>query len=227
MTEVYAARLAEEVGPGRLLVIKILPKSLKDDPAAEARFLEEARIILNITHGNITAAFEFGREDGRPFLVMEYVPGPSLRRLLDSRTRNAGRQLNLQDSLFISREVCRALSYAHSFSDHTGSGKGIIHRDLSPGNILISTTGQVKLSDFGIAEFMHGGFFGPVWGKAPYVAPEVASGSAPSPASDLYSLGTVLYECLTGVPPILGENDKETLKLVTTVQPEPPSAIRT
>ncbi|MCP4199803.1 MAG: serine/threonine protein kinase [Proteobacteria bacterium] len=226
MTEVYAARLAEEVGPGRLLVIKILPKSRKDDPEAEARFLEEARIILNMTHGNITAAFEFGREDGRPFLVMEYVPGPSLRRLLDSR-QNTRRQLNLQDSLFISREVCRALSYAHSFSDHAGSGKGIIHRDISPGNILISTAGQVKLSDFGIAEFVHGGFFGPLWGKAAYVAPEVASGGAPSPASDLYSLGTVLYECLTGAPPIIGNNDKETLKLVSTDQPKPPSIIRT
>jgi serine/threonine protein kinase len=225
MTEVYAARLAEEVGPGRLLVIKILPKSRKDDPDAEARFLEEARIILNMTHGNITAAFEFGREDGRPFLVMEYVPGPSLRRLLDSH-KDTNRQLKIQDSLFVSREVCRALSYAHSFSDHTGAGKGIIHRDISPGNILISTTGQVKLSDFGIAEFVHGGFFGPVWGKAAYIAPEVASGASPSPASDLYSLGSVLYECLTGVPPILGKNDRETLALAPTAQPEPPSVIQ-
>jgi serine/threonine protein kinase len=225
MTEVYAARLAEEVGPGRLLVIKILPKSHKDDPDAEARFLEEARIILNMTHGNITAAFEFGREDGRPFLVMEYVPGPSLRRLLDAH-KSTDRKLEIQDSLFVSREVCRALSYAHSFSDHAGSGKGIIHRDISPGNILISTTGQVKLSDFGIAEFMHSGFFGPVWGKAAYIAPEVASGAPPSPASDLYSLGTVLYECLTGVPPIVGATDKETLKLVSTAQPQPPSTVQ-
>ena len=223
MTEVYAARVAEEVGPGRMLVIKILPKSSIDDLDAEARFIEEARLVLNFTHGNITAAFEFGREGGRPFLVMEYVPGPSLRHLLDSIGK-AGQALRTEDALFIVREVSRALGYAHSFSYESGDAKGIVHRDVSPENILISTSGQVKLTDFGIAEFMRLSAGGPIWGKAAYIAPEVASGEPPSPASDLYSLGAVLYECLCGKPPFIGANDDETLELARTSEPGPLSA---
>ncbi len=225
MTEVYAARLAEEVGPGRLLVIKLLPQSSKDDPDEEVRFLEEARIVLNLTHGNITAAFEFGRAEERPFLVMEYVPGPSLGRLLDSCSKQK-RLLEIQDSLFITREVFRALNYAHSFSDRTGKGHGLVHRDISPDNILISTAGQVKLTDFGIAQFMQRGLLTPVWGKAAYIAPEVVAGNPPTPASDMYSLGAVLYECLVGFPPFKGETDEETLSLVRTQTPAAPSTLR-
>ncbi len=225
MTEVYSARLAEEVGPGRLLVIKVLPHSSSDDPDAEVRFLEEARIVLNLTHGNITTAFEFGREEGRPFLVLEYVPGPSLRQLLDC-AKNDGRLARVEDALFAVREVSRALSYAHSFAGYGDSGRGIIHRDISPDNILISTAGQVKLTDFGIAQFMHSGLFGAVWGKAAYIAPEVAAGDAPSPASDIYSLGAVLYECLTGAPPLRGADDNETLDLLRSAEVKPPSSLR-
>ncbi len=225
MTEVYSARLAEEVGPGRLLVIKVLPHSSSDDPDAEVRFLEEARIVLNLTHGNITTAFEFGREEGRPFLVLEYVPGPSLRQLLDC-AENEGHLAKVEDALFVVREVSRALSYAHSFAGYGDSGRGIIHRDISPDNILISTAGQVKLTDFGIAQFMHSGLFGAVWGKAAYIAPEVAAGETPSPASDIYSLGAVLYECLTGTPPLRGEDDNETLDMVRSAEVKPPSSLR-
>ncbi|MCP4606127.1 MAG: serine/threonine protein kinase [Proteobacteria bacterium] len=225
MTEVYAARLADEVGPGRLLVIKILPQSSKDNPDAEVRFLREARIVLNLTHGNITAAFEFGREQGRPFLVMEYVPGPSLRRLLDM-AEEAGCLLKVQDSLFIVREIFRAMSYAHSFSHRDSTEQGIVHRDISPDNILISTAGQVKLTDFGIAQYSHRPLQDSGWGKAAYIAPEVALGNSPTSASDIYSLGSVLYECLTGVPPLKGDNNEETLKLVMSSTPRPPSALR-
>jgi serine/threonine protein kinase len=226
MTEVYAAKLAEEVGPGRLLVIKLLPKSLKNDPEAESRFLEEARILLNLTHGNITTAFEFGRsESDRPFLVMEYVPGPSLRRIMDALEQR-GDRLGVPDALFITAEVSKALGYAHAFSNPLADGTGIIHRDISPDNIIISTTGQVKLTDFGIAQFIQSRAYGPVFGKAPYVAPEVAAGDAPTAASDLYSLGAVLYECLTGVPPHRGKDDKETLTLAKSVPPRSPSELR-
>jgi serine/threonine protein kinase len=225
MTEVYAARLAEEVGPGRLLVIKLLPEAALSDPEAEMRFLEEARIVLNLTHGNITAAFEFGRAEGRPFLVMEYVPGPSLRRLLDSATRSSS-LLAVCDTLFIVREVCSALSYAHSFVGQGQVAPGIVHRDISPGNILISTAGQVKLTDFGIAQYMDSGPSGVVWGKAAYIAPEMAQGMAPEPVSDIYSLGVVLYECLTGAPPLVGDDDRQTLELVRTTLPRPPSELR-
>ncbi len=226
MTEVYAAKLAEEVGPGRLLVIKLLPKSLKDDPEAETRFLEEARILLNLTHGNITTAFEFGRsENDRPFLVMEYVPGPSLRRLMDA-LHERGERLGVPEALFIIAEVSRALSYAHTFTHSLTEGAGIIHRDISPDNIIIATTGQVKLTDFGIAQFTRTRAAGPVFGKAPYVAPEVASGEPPTAGADLYGLGAVLYECLTGAPPLKGKDDKETLDLVKSIPPRSPVDLR-
>lgn len=225
MTEVYAARLAQEVGPGRILVIKILPTTPQDDPEAEARFLEEARIVLNLTHGNITAAFEFGRDEGRPFLVMEYVPGPSLHRLLDHLKKH-GRRLQIQDALFISREICRALSYAHTFAVPGGGSRGLVHRDISPDNILISVSGHVKLTDFGIAQFSRSWHQGTLWGKAAYIAPEVITGEPPIPSSDIYSLGAVLYECLTGRTPFVGKNDAETLDLVRARAPEPPSALR-
>lgn len=227
MTEVYAAKLAEEVGPGRALVIKVLPKTAVDDPDAEARFLAEARIILNLTHGNITAAFEFARDDaGRPFLVMEYVPGPSLRRLCIAAEK-VGAKLDIPDALFVTAEVLKALSYAHSFSVvNEGGSSGIIHRDISPDNVVISTSGQVKLTDFGIAEFTQTRIAGPIFGKPAYIAPETAAGTAPSFASDLYSTGVVLYECLTGKPPFKGETDKHTLALSASETLQPPSALR-
>lgn len=221
MTEVYAARLAEEVGPGRVLVIKVLPHSVADDPDAELRFLSEARIVLNLTHGNITTAFEFGRDDaGRPFLVMEYVPGPSLRRLL-AAIRRDGKTLPIEDGLFIVAEVAKALSYAHSVKVATENGRGIIHRDISPDNIVISTSGQVKLTDFGIAHFARTQSFGPVFGKPAYIAPEVARGADPSVVSDIYSTGAVLFECIGGEPPFKGRDDKETLSLLKS-EPVPP-----
>jgi serine/threonine protein kinase len=221
MTEVYAARLANEVGPGRMLVIKVLPKSVAADPEAESRFLSEARIVLNLTHGNITTAFEFGRdENGRPFLVMEYVPGPSLRRLLSALQQKGG-ALPIADGLFIVAEVAKALSYAHGVRVPSENATGIVHRDISPDNIVISTSGQVKLTDFGIAHFARAQTFGPIFGKPAYIAPEVAAGASPSVVSDIYSTGAVLYECLTGVPPFKGKNDKETLRRLAeeTAQP--------
>jgi serine/threonine protein kinase len=225
MTDVYAARLAEEVGPGRLLVIKILPLASSADTEAEARFLEESRIVLNLTHGNITTAFEFGREDGRPFLVLEYVPGPSLHWLLEASTQ-AALPLGIGDGLFIVGEVCRALAYAHTFSGDGQGGEGIVHRDISPGNILISTAGQVKLTDFGIAQFTRAERFGRVWGKAAYIAPELVAGNPPGPASDLYSLGAVLYEILTGTPPFAGQDDGKILARVAAEDVRPPTDIR-
>ncbi len=226
MTEVYAAKLAEEVGPGRILVIKVLPKAAVDDPDAESRFLSEARIVLNLTHGNITAAFEFARDDeGRPFLVMEYVPGPSLRRLR-AAAEKSGAPIDVADALFVTAEILKALSYAHSYSSGRRSRVGIIHRDISPDNIVISTSGQVKLTDFGIAEFTKARTGGPIFGKPAYIAPEIAAGTPPSTASDLYSVGAVLYECLTGRPPFKGETDKETLALSAATTPPPPSTLR-
>jgi len=224
MTDVYAARLAEEVGPGRRLLIKILPVSSGEDVEHEARFIEEARIVLNLSHGNITAAFEFGREQDRPFLVMEYVPGASLRRVLDY-LKTEKLSMGIEEALYVSREVSRALAYAHSYSDTQGS-RGLIHRDVSPDNVLVSTSGHVKLTDFGIARMLDSRREEGVWGKAAYIAPELIEGRAASAASDIYSLGAVLYECITLKTPHQGKDDEETLKMARGQNVKPPSTLR-
>jgi hypothetical protein len=209
MTKVYRARIAQARGPERPLVIKMLPPHLAGDPAAEARFIEEAKIALSLTHGNIVATFEAERDEGgHPFLVMEYLHGRSLRQVLQR-----AESLSVDLAVFIAREVARALRYTHSFVSVDGRTMSIAHLDVSPENILLSYAGQVKLTDFGIAQVVGalarpGGPFG----KAPYVAPETLSSEGAGPSADLYALGAVLYEMICGQPPHGNVGDEETIK---------------
>lgn len=218
MAEVYKARLARSEGPDRVLVLKLLPPDA--DPAAAARFIDEATIALPLTHGNITATFEFGRDDDRPFLVMEYVHGRSLRQILEA-LEATGEAMPLPIGLFLGREVARALSYAHRFTGVDGALTPIVHRDVSPENVLVSYAGQVKLTDFGIARSSAALDIAGAWGKPAYVAPEILQGDPGSPASDLYSLGCVIYEALSGRPPLVGPTGAETLRMARERVPEP------
>lgn len=223
MAEVYKARLAQSEGPDRVLVVKLLPPDAA--PSAAARFIDEAKIALPLTHGNITATFEFGRAENRPFLVMEYVNGLSLRQILDALNCR-GETASVPASLFLGREVARALRYAHHFVDDQGLPTPIVHRDVSPENVLVSRAGQVKLTDFGIARSSHALDLATAWGKPAYVAPEILEADPGSPASDVYSLGCVLYEMLSGWPPLLGKSDEETLRMVRHQRPIPLSQLR-
>ena len=221
MTEVWRARVAGASGPERPLVIKRLLRSMTGDARAEARFVEEAKIALALAHGNIVSTFEAGRDaDGQPFLVMEYVPGHALRTLL--ATGPLGPEL----ALFVAREVARALRYTHTFVDPLEGPTPIAHLDVSPENVLISHAGQVKLTDFGIARAVGSisGHDGP-YGKAPYAAPELVEGDPGGPPADVYGLGCVLYEMLTGRPPHVGADDADTLRLARGGPPPAPSSM--
>jgi serine/threonine protein kinase len=223
MAEVYKARLARSEGPDRVLVLKLLPPDA--DPTAAARFIDEATIALPLTHGNITATFEFGRDVDRPFLIMEYVHGRSLRQILEALSAK-GEVMQLSTGLFLGREVARALSYAHRFTGVDGTLTPIVHRDVSPENVLVSYAGQVKLTDFGIARSSAALDIAGAWGKPAYVAPEILQGDPGSPASDLYSLACVIYEALSGWPPLVGSTGAETLRMVRERVPAPLGSLR-
>lgn len=194
MAEVYAARdrLLE-----RPVAIKLIHHAHLQDPVGRERFAREARVAAGLQHPNTVAVFDAGDEDGRPFIVMELVDGRSLA----DRLREEGR-LPVVETVVIGDAVLAGLGAAHD--------RGLVHRDVKPSNILLPATGGVKLADFGIATALADGSAqltgtGQVLGTPSYLAPECVGGQRATPASDLYALGAVLYECLTGRPPFEAE----------------------
>ncbi|WP_344865453.1 protein kinase domain-containing protein, partial [Planomonospora alba] len=193
MGEVW--RAADEL-LGREVAVKLLHRHVAADPAFRGRFRTEARIAAGLADPGIAQVYDYGEADDDAYLVMELVPGESLAAIL-ARTG----PLAPDDALDVVQQTARALHAAH--------GAGIIHRDIKPGNLLVTATGTVKITDFGIARAMEAAPVtqtGTVLGTAQYVSPEQASGTALTPATDLYSLGVVAYECLAGRPPFTAEN---------------------
>ena len=183
----------------RPVAIKVLFREFSTDPSFVERFRREAQSAANLSHPNIVGVYDWGEEDGTYFIVMEYIRGRSLAEIL-----KAEGALRADISADIAIDVAAALSFAHQ--------SGVIHRDIKPGNILVSPNGQVKVTDFGIARAFNGGVdndltqAGNVMGTATYFSPEQAQGLPMDPRSDVYSLGVVLYEMLTGGPPFTGDN---------------------
>ncbi len=192
MGEVHRAR---DERLGRQVAVKVLARGLTDSPESIERFRREALASAGLAHPNIARVYDYDVEDGRHFIVMEYVAGPSLERLIRDRGR-----LSPTDAAAITMQVCAALAAAHR--------AGIVHRDIKPGNVLICPDGTVKVTDFGIAKALGAATLtdaGTVLGTAAYLPPEVGRGGSAGPASDLYSLGIVLYQMLTGQVPFTGE----------------------
>lgn len=188
--EVYRAR---DVNLGRIVAVKILSDLGLTDPEANARFLAEARLTGNLGHPNITSYYDYGEVDGRPYLVMEYVAGRSLGESLREGTLG-----DLDARLEIARQIAAALAFVHS--------KGIIHRDVKPDNVRIDSSGQVKLTDFGIAKSDDLSLTGAGFtvGTPYYMAPEQIRGHKPTPLIDVYAFGVLLYELITGTRPFTG-----------------------
>jgi serine/threonine protein kinase len=187
MSEVYRAR---DTQLGRTVAFKILAQSGLADETASARLIEEARVARELAHKNVIAFYDYGEEVGRPFLVMEYVEGETLRETL----RN-GRAGDLRDRLLIARQLANALAYVHA--------QGVIHRDVKPDNIRIAASGQIKLMDFGVAKsgdlsLTAAGF---TVGTPYYMAPEQIRGVKPTRLVDIYAFGVVLYELITETRP--------------------------
>lgn len=201
----------------RPVAIKVMDERYRDNPAYTARFVREARAVAAWNHPNISKVFYAGEEEGWPFFVMEYVRGLDLQQLLKQYT-SAGELISYSDVLRIGRAMAAALDYAHQ--------KGVIHRDVKPSNVIVSDDGRVVLTDFGLAMNVAHGTLGEVFGSPHYMAPEQARNSAQAvPQSDLYSLGVMLYEMLTGVLPFDDPSPTSLALKQLTQDPPPPRQV--
>jgi serine/threonine-protein kinase len=196
MADVFLAR---DLLLDRPVAIKVLFPEFATDPNFVERFRREAQAAANLNHPNIVSVYDWGTYLNTYFMAMEYVQGRTLADIM----RVNGRLTSMQ-AAEIASEVAAALSFAHR--------NGVVHRDIKPANILIGSAGQVKVADFGIARAMNAPMesnltqVGAVMGTATYFSPEQAQGAQPDPRSDLYSLGIVLYEMVSGRPPFTGDN---------------------
>jgi len=207
--------LAIRRGPGgfeqRVCLKRILPTFVGDADFVEM-FLREARLSALLHHGHIARVLDFGISDGSHYLTLELIEGADLRAAL-RHLRARGESLGPGLTSHIAHALAAALDFAHTVDDD-GHATGIIHRDVSPSNVLLSEAGEVKLADFGIAKATNrpGSIqSGALKGKIPYMAPEYALGRHCSARSDLFSLGVLLYECLAGHRPFDGDHDMQTL----------------
>jgi serine/threonine-protein kinase len=192
MADIYLARVRTELGAARLAVVKVVAPKLEHDPRFVEMLASEAKLAARLRHANVAQVEDLGREDGSLFIAMEYVEGLDLRELL----RRAARErvaVPVEFSLLVITEALRALSYAHRM--------GVIHRDVSPSNVLVSFEGEVKLCDFGIARAADVASLPPeeaLQGKFGYMSPEHARGEALDERADVFAAGILLWELCAG-----------------------------
>lgn len=206
MADIFLARADTAFGGSRLCVIKQILAQLGQDTSFERLLIGEAKLAAQLSHANITQVFDLGRESDRLFIAMEYVEGFDLNQLLRALSESK-LGLPAEFALLIIREVLRGLDYAHRAKDKSGKALGLVHRDVSPSNVLISFEGEVKLCDFGIAKALNlqdeklavAQSRAPrVVGKSAYMAPEHALGEAMDARADLFSVGILLWELCAG-----------------------------
>src|SRR5262245_8244465 len=223
MGKVYQAR---DSLLGRTVALKVLPPELVNDPERKRRLLLEAKAASALNHPNIVVVYDILNEDGVDFIVMEYVEGQTLAEL------HSGRKLPLDEILRYAIQICSALASAHA--------AGVVHRDLKPGNIMVNSQGTVKVLDFGLAKRVTTHLVGSgtdgvssetasrteagvILGTVSYMSPEQAEGKPVDTRSDTFSLGTVLYELLTGRHPFQADSQLATLTAILREDPKPPS----
>lgn len=228
MAEIYRARARAAAGPG-WVAIKMMRPSLDHEDLREQLFKREAKIAAALSHPNVVSLVEFGRELDRYFIAMEYVRGRDLSQLVRPPSEG-GQLMPLEMGLLIGEAAARGLGHAHQKTDPvSGRPLGIVHRDISPGNIMISYDGAVKVLDFGVARMTESQGLrtqtGTLRGKFAYMSPEQTVGAAIDARSDVFSLGTVLYEMLTGTNPFRARTPIATLERVQRVRPVPPSRL--
>jgi serine/threonine protein kinase len=205
MAEIYAAVTTGEGSFRRPVVIKRLRPELTADPNAVAQFCDEANLLAAFHHPNIVAVHDFGRWENQFFLAEEYVQGRDLGRLVRKRlSTDEGRPLPPEVVAYVAHEILKGLDYAHTMENDRGWPMGIVHRDVSPENIVVSPRGEVKLLDFGVVKTTEGRVakteMGVVKGNVTYMSPEQARGLDVDCRADLFSLALVMYFCCTGYP---------------------------
>ena len=211
MATVYRAR---DKMLERDVAIKLLRDDYSDNDEFRERFRQEARAAANLSHPNIVTVHDFGYDVGKLFIVMEYIPGSDMKTLIRRRGR-----VSVKDTIQLMTQACAGIGYAHR--------AGLVHCDVKPHNMLVTHDQRLKVTDFGIARALssikHDEYSDVVWGSPQYFSPEQATGAAPSPASDVYSLGIILYELLTGTLPFLAKTPEELARLHLTKIPVPVS----
>ena len=209
------ARIERAYGFVRHVVIKRPLEHLRNDARAIESLRREARPGARLRHPNLVAVLDAGIHDGYDYLALEYVQGSSLRTLMETDAPGAVRELPLDVALAIVRDVARALHQAHELTDEHGAPLGLVHRDVSPGNVLIGLDGAIKLADFGIAkETRVATLSGSMHGTVTYMAPEQCRGHAFDRRADIFSLGVILYELVTGQRLFWADNDVASLHRV-------------
>ncbi len=227
MGEVVKARALGPHGFEKVVAIKRIRAEWAQQETMAQRFIREARIAARLQHANIVQVFDFGRHGDELFIVMEFVDGQSLDDILAGLAAN-GKRPTLSQTLQIALDVTRALDSAHHLEDEDGKLEGIIHRDVSPANVLISRQGVVKLVDFGIAAFAaQQGRTSLVAGKPMYMAPEQLRGDPLDPRCDLFAVGLLVYEMLTGQRPWKGMVDPAPGATLDSMGYQPPSKFAT
>ncbi len=209
MADIYTAVLHGAEGFRRIYVIKRLRPELARSRVAVEQFIDEAKLGSMLVHSNIVPVFDFGKVGDEYFMAQEYIIGRDLGRLLQRHVETTGRPLGDKLMFYIAHEVLDALGYAHAQPDVSGRPLGIVHRDVSPGNIMLTVRGEVKLFDFGIVKAtqrVSRTEVGVVKGNVSFMSPEQARGQAVDPRSDLFSLGLVIHHALTNNQLYLGES---------------------
>jgi serine/threonine protein kinase len=226
MAEIYLGIARGLEGFSRPVVIKKVRPRLSNDQRFVQMLIKEAKITAALSHPNIVQILDLGRNaEDEHFIVMEYVDGQDLRSLIDEAAAK-GLAIGRELAVFVASEVCAALDHAHRQTDEAGRPLNLIHRDVSPSNVLVSFAGEVKLTDFGIARYGRDvSVIGTLKGKLAYMSPEQARGNTVDHRSDLYSLGSILFEIVLGRRVHLAETDLEMLEQVREGQVPLPSSI--
>lgn len=226
MAELYLARERGLAGLERLVVIKRILPHLADDPSFIDMFLREARIIARLNHPNVVQIYELGEEDGDYYIAMEYIHGSTVREMQVLAERD-GIELPVEVALSVVDQACRGLHAAHELRDLEGTPLELIHRDVSPHNLMCTLEGFVKVLDFGVAKASQGieaTHSGHLKGKFAYMSPEQCKGLKLDRRADVFALGIVLWEALTNRRLFKREKDLDMMRAVVQEEPEPPSA---
>src|SRR5262245_59938204 len=230
MSEVYLTLVQGGLGGfQKLVAVKLLRRDLAEDEGFRRMFLEEARLTARLNHPNVVQTNDVGEDSGRYYIAMEYLEGQTFERV--RRARNASKQFSVSMQISMLCDVLSGLHYAHELVDYDGTPLSIVHRDVTPSNVFITYDGQVKLVDFGIAKVLDSlnqTRVGVLKGKARYMAPEQISGGAIDRRADVFSVGVMLWEILSGSQIWSGRSETEILRRVSTGDlPAPPMDVPT
>jgi serine/threonine protein kinase len=226
MAEVFKAKTVGVEGFERIVALKRILPSIAEDEEFITMFIDEAKIAVQLQHANIAQIFDLGKVEDSYFIALEYVNGRDLRGIFDD-LRKQGQNMPMPQVCYLIMQLCEGLDYAHNKRDAQGHELNLVHRDVSPQNVLLGYDGEVKLIDFGIAKAAGKASktqAGILKGKFGYMSPEQVRGLPIDRRSDIFALGIVLYEMLTGERLFIGESDFSTLEKVRNVEIIPPSS---